>query len=210
MAERVVRRWVLTGPTGSGKSLVAGFLRELGALVVDADAVGHRVLEEPAVIAALTAAFGAEMLRDGCLDRAALGRRVFADPAALARLNAVVHPRLAARLRAELDACVAAPDFRGLAVLEAAVYFQLPPLGPVDLVVAVTADAALRRERLIAARQLDPAAVDARIAAQQPLLADFARADVVLHNDGDVDALRAAVRRLHAERCGTPPFPEER
>lgn len=208
MVEPRPQRWVLTGPVGAGKSRVAELLRELGACIVDADAVGHRVLREPETLAELVRRFGPEILLDGAIDRRALARRVFDDPADLARLNAVTHPRLAAALAAELDACADRPDFRGLAVLEAAVYFQLPPLGDFDLVLTVTAPAATRRGRLIASGRLGPEEADARIAAQQPLLADFEQADVILHNDGDAGSLADAVRRLYAERFAAPP-PED-
>lgn len=84
----------LTGPIGCGKSTVAAWLAEVGAVVIDADRVARQVTEPgtPA-LARIAATFGPGVLReDGSLDRPALGRIVFADPAALAMLEAIVHP----------------------------------------------------------------------------------------------------------------------
>lgn len=85
----------ITGPIGCGKSTVASWLGELGAVVIDADAVAREVTGpgSPA-LERIAARFGQEILRDdGSLDRAALARRVFGDdPAALAELEAIVHP----------------------------------------------------------------------------------------------------------------------
>ena len=89
----------LTGGIASGKSTVAARLAELGAVVVDADALSREVVEpgEPA-LDAIRETFGdVVLLPDGRLDRPALGRIVFADAAARARLNEIVHPAVIAR-----------------------------------------------------------------------------------------------------------------
>src|ERR1700731_877878 len=83
----------LTGGIGSGKSTVSGFLRELGARVVDADE-GARAVVEPGTpgFDAVVAEFGPEVVRDGRLDRQRLADIVFNDKPALERLNGIVHP----------------------------------------------------------------------------------------------------------------------
>src|SRR5579875_2276284 len=92
----------LTGGIGSGKSTVAKMLAALGAVVWDADVIGHSVYE-PGMPAReeLIAAFGPAIVgADDRIDRKALGRIVFADPDALKRLNAIVHPRIFERMAA--------------------------------------------------------------------------------------------------------------
>lgn len=189
-----MRRWAVTGPIGAGKSLAVRLLAERGALVVDADAVGHAVLREPDVRDAVALEFGPEILVDGAVDRAAVADRVFGDAVALARLNALTHPRLAERLRERLAAAAAAKP--ALAVLEAAVYFLLPPVGDFDLVVAVVADEAIRLRRLTAGGRYDAEAARRRIEAQRPLLPLFERADVILVNEGDEDDLARSLEAL--------------
>lgn len=195
-------RWALTGPTGAGKSLAARLLADRGATVVDGDGVGHRLLGEPAVAAAVAAAFGPSVLRAGAVDRAALGALVFADPAALARLDAITLPLLPTRFAAALAAAAAQPGTR-LAVLEAAVYFLLPAPVPVELTICVIAERGVRLRRL-AAGGLDTAAAERRIAAQAHLAPLWSRADVTLPNDGTPADLAAALDRLLAERLPAP------
>jgi dephospho-CoA kinase len=196
-SSRRLQRWVLTGPIGAGKSRAAATLAALGAQVIDADAEGHRLLREPEVVAAIKEAFGVDTVVEGVIDRAALGRRVFADPGDLDRLNAITHGRLSARIAERLETLEAEAREPGLAVVEAAVYFQLPPFGPVDLVVAVTAPPEQRFARLVASGRFEAPAANARVEGQAGMLADFDRADVILDNTGDAAALERAVVELY-------------
>ncbi|MDO9694628.1 MAG: dephospho-CoA kinase [Candidatus Latescibacteria bacterium] len=207
-AERRLLHWVVTGPIGAGKSLAVSELAALGARVVDADAEGRALLREPGMPASVAAALGAGVVRAGEVDRAAVAALVFADPQALARLDALVHPRLAARIAARLREHEAAAGEPGLAVVEAAVYFLLPPFGPVDLVVAIDAPLELRVSRLAASGRLDAAAARVRADAQRHLLDAFSRADVVLRNEGGPGDLRRAVRELVAARAPLLRSPE--
>ena len=85
----------LTGGIASGKSSVAAILRELGFTVLDADALGHQLIEpgQPAFREILQE-FGQQIAPGGRIDRGKLGYIVFADPVKLAHLNAIVHPRV--------------------------------------------------------------------------------------------------------------------
>jgi dephospho-CoA kinase len=90
----------LTGGIGAGKSEVSRLLAARGAVVIDADAVAREVVEPGTPgLAEVVAAFGPGVLRPGGdLDRPRLGEIVFADPELRARLNAIVHPKVAARM----------------------------------------------------------------------------------------------------------------
>ena len=90
----------LTGGVASGKSTVSAILSELGAVVIDADALAREVVERGTPgLAAVMEEFGPGLLTaEGDLDRAAMGALVFADPQALKRLDAIVHPLLFERI----------------------------------------------------------------------------------------------------------------
>lgn len=102
----------LTGPIGCGKSTVAAMLGELGATVIDADALA-RAATGPgeAALPALRMRFGEGIFQeDGSLDRAALARVVFEDPAALHDLEAIIHPEVRRRVEAALATATGAGD----------------------------------------------------------------------------------------------------
>ena len=85
----------LTGGIGSGKSTVARFLTEMGAVTIDLDKIGHEVLKQAEIKKRLAGEFGRDFVdADGEIDRTGLGRLVFNNPAALARLNAITHPAI--------------------------------------------------------------------------------------------------------------------
>ena len=100
-----MKRLGLTGGIASGKSWVANQLRELGFHVLDADLVGHQLIEPGhAAYEDVVSAFGREILReDNSIDRQKLGAIVFADQRNLAKLNAVLHPRIEAAMNAQFE-----------------------------------------------------------------------------------------------------------
>ncbi len=184
----------LTGGIGSGKSTVAGELASLGARVVDADAVAREVVEPgtPA-LAAIGERFGGEVIDPGgSLDRPALGRLVFGDPGALRDLEAITHPAIWRRT-AEL---VAAAPPTAVVVHDMPLLVEKQMTGEYHLVVVVGASARTRLRRLVDQRGMTPEDASARIAAQADDAERRAAADVWLPNEGPVEALRMAVRRL--------------
>jgi dephospho-CoA kinase len=115
----------LTGGIGCGKSTAAKILGELGALVWDADTIGHEVYGPgtPA-FANLVREFGPEIVGpNGAIDRRKLGAIVFADPKALARLNQIVHPRMFERMGAMIREARLGGETRPI-VIEAAILIE--------------------------------------------------------------------------------------
>jgi dephospho-CoA kinase len=188
----------LTGGIGAGKTAVARRFAELGAQVVDADALAREVVAAGTPgLAAVVAEFGPGVLGpDGELDRPALGRLVFGDEDKRARLNAIVHP-LVRRRAAEL---VAAAPAGTVVVQDVPLLVETGQADRYDLVVVVEAPAELRAERLARDRGMSPDEARSRMAAQATDAQRRAAADVVLVNDGDLDKLRAEVDRVWRER----------
>src|SRR5262249_22489824 len=115
----------LTGGLASGKSFVGKILAELGCHVIRNDEMGHAVMQPGAeAYDGIVKEFGREIMNpDATIDRRKLAAIVFSDPEKLAALNALVHPPVRARTRAELEAFAnARPD--GIAVVEAAILIE--------------------------------------------------------------------------------------
>ena len=192
----------LTGPIGCGKSTVARWLGELGAVVVDADAMARRVtdLGEPP-LAAVFARFGDAYRRpDGSLDRSSLGRLVFADPAALRDLEAIVHPAVRPRIEA---AVAAAEEADASAVVIEAIKLVEGGLAELcDAVWLVTCDPDAQRERLIG-RGVDGEDADQRIAAQGDVTTRLRPAATrVVDTSGDASDVRQQVEAMWHEAVG--------
>ena len=193
----------LTGGIATGKSTFAAALRAAGAPVIDADRLARDAVRRGSpALEAIAAAFGPGVLGpDGELDRPRMAARVFADPAARARLEGIVHP--AVRRAAAAEAARLAAEGHDLAFYDVPLLFETGLDRDVDCVVVVAASPGAQRARLAARDGLGAAAADARLAAQLPVAEKARRADVVVENDGDVEALRAkAAPLLAALRAG--------
>jgi dephospho-CoA kinase len=181
----------LTGNVASGKTTVADRWRESGVTVIDADRLGHAVLEEDAEArAALVREFGDGILGvDGAIDRAALGEAAFAAPQRTASLNAIVHPPLLERLDGELARAREAGA--ELSVVDAALVFEFGLGEVLDAIVLVTAPAALREERLRETRGMDAERFARIMETQIPDEEKVEACDYVIVNDGSIERLRA-------------------
>ncbi|THA35853.1 dephospho-CoA kinase [Streptomyces sp. A1277] len=187
----------LTGGIGAGKSEVSRLLVGHGAVLIDADRIAREVVEPGTPgLAAVVAEFGPGILTpEGTLDRPALGSIVFADPDRLAALNAVVHPLVGAR-SAELEKA-AGPDSVVVHDVPLLTENGLAPL--YDLVVVVDAAPETQLDRLVRLRGMTEEDARARMAAQATREQRRAVADLVIDNDGPVEALQAQVRTVWAE-----------
>jgi dephospho-CoA kinase len=187
----------LTGGIGSGKSTVAAMLADLGAVVIDADKVGHEVYRPGTEgFRRVVEAFGRDVVGpDGTIDRRTLGARVFGDPAELKRLNALVHPLIGDEIRKRLQTAVGSADPGGTGrpiVVEAAIMMEAGwRFFDRIWVVVVTPETAVTR--VVASRGLSRDDVERRIAAQMTNAERERIADLVIRNDGTLDALRAQV-----------------
>ena len=186
----------LTGGIASGKSTVAKRLGELGAVVVDADAISREVVEpgQPA-LAAIRHAFGEHLIGDdGTLDRAALGRIVFADDAARQLLNGIVHPSVLYRSQARFRDAFARDR-------DAVVVYDVPLLDArgteeFDGVVVVEAPVEVRVDRLVRLRGYSEEDARARIAAQIDDESRRALATDVIDTSGSLEQTLSAVQAL--------------
>ncbi|MFE7581786.1 dephospho-CoA kinase [Streptomyces gardneri] len=187
----------LTGGIGAGKSEVSRLFVSYGAVLIDADRIAREVVEPGTPgLAAVVEAFGDGVLTEsGTLDRPKLGSIVFADADRLATLNALVHPLVGAR-SAELESQAGAEDV----VVHDVPLLTENGLAPLyDLVVVVDASPETQLDRLVRLRGMDEAEARARMAAQATRAQRLAIADLVIDNDGPLEALEPQVRKVWEE-----------
>ena len=195
-ARQPVRRVGLTGGIGSGKSTVCRMLRDLGAWVVDTDAIAHRLTAPGGrALPAIAAQFGAEVIAEnGAMDRARMRERVFADPAQRRALEAILHPMIGEDTRAE---AAAAPE-------GAIVVFDVPLLvesgrwrDQVDRILVVDCPVETQIARVMQRNGWTADAVQRIIDQQASRAQRLAVADDVIVNDGlELEELAAEVRRI--------------
>jgi len=186
----------LTGNIATGKSRVARMLGELGAQVIDADRVAHRVMQpgHPAYDAVIRT-FGAGILDPGgVINRRKLGAIVFRDPAAMRLLEEAVHPAVVA----EVDRRIAQAS-EGVVVVEAIKLIESGMHRTYDSLWVVTAPRSVQIARLMENRGLTREEAVLRVDAQPPQTEKAALADVVIVNDGSLDDLWAKVKEAWAK-----------
>ncbi len=190
-----MRLYGLTGGIASGKSTVSRMLRELGAQVLDADAIAREVVEPGTPgLAEVAARFPGVLGPDGRLDRAKLGARVFADPAERAALNALLHPRIGQAFLEKTQALATQGTQR--VIYDAPLLIENGLHAGMDGVVLVWVPRELQKARLRARDGLDEQAAEARLAAQLPLDEKRAHATWIVDNSGELAATRAQVEEV--------------
>ena len=187
----------LTGGIASGKSTVSSILRELGAVVIDADQLARDVVAVGTPgLAAVIEEFGPSVLTsDGALDRPAVAKIVFADDDARKTLEGIIHPLVfeeVARLEAEAaEGAVVVHDIPLLAESGRADSF--------DAVIVVDAPPEVQVARMVQDRGWTSEEAESRMAAQASREDRLAIASYVVDNTGSLEELRAAVERVYAE-----------
>jgi len=186
----------LTGGIGSGKSTVARYLGDHGAVILDADVFARDAVRGGSeAFAAVVRRFGDDVVgSDGELDRPKLASIVFADPAALTDLEAIVHPEvrrmIADKIQAELDT-------DHVVVLVNPLLIEMGAHRDCDIVVVISTEPETQVRRTVA-RGMDEVDVRARLAAQLPIEERARAADVLLDNEGSLEDLETEVAVLWA------------
>lgn len=194
----------LTGGLASGKSTAVKHLATKGAVVIDADILGHQAYNPgTAAFDEVISSFGEEVRGgDGQIDRKALGGKVFGKPDALRKLTDIVWPEI--RRLAELElAAIADSNPEAFVVLEAAVLFEAgwEDIGEEIWVLTVDRETAIKRSM---ARDNAPRdAVERRLNSQLSNEVRTSRADVVITNDDSVATMLAQIDIAYAESTGS-------
>ena len=182
----------LTGGIGAGKSTVAQFFAELGALVIDADQLARMAIERGSDgFADVMLRFGDEVIVNGDIDRKKLAEIVFSDPEARKDLEAIIHPRV----QAFFAEAVADLDIDDILIYEIPLLVETGAAAKFDYIITVESDIELRKARLLK-KGLYISQIEKRMASQATPEAREAIADKVIRNDGDEDSLLRQVENL--------------
>jgi dephospho-CoA kinase len=191
----------LTGGIGCGKSTVAQLFAAQGAAIIDTDAIAHQLTQPGgAAIAPIRAAFGdACIAPDGALDRARMRRLIFSDVDAKRRLEGILHPLILEQCKMELQQACQAPYVIAVVplLLGSPEFLKL-----VRRVLVVDCGEETQIARVTGRSQLSRAEVQSIIAQQTPRAVRLARADDLIVNDADIDALEKQVEALHQSYSG--------
>lgn len=187
----------LTGGIASGKSLVAGVFKDLGAVVIDADRIVHELLgPDQEAAKEIIAHFGPCIQRiDATIDRRALGEIVFNDPEKRTWLNGCLHPRVFAAYAAQV-AHVKMRMPNALVVFDAALLIESGYYRHMDHIVVVYADQVQQVNRLMARDRFTREQALARITSQMPLHEKRAFADYVIDNTGTREETERTARKI--------------
>jgi dephospho-CoA kinase len=185
----------VTGGIGSGKSTVAGMMRERGAVVFDADELARRAIDPgTAGHAKVIERFGPRTLSaDGSIDRRSVARRVFGDEDARRDLEAIVHPEVFRLMKEGLDPY---RETDRVVVFDAPLIVEAGFRAAFDVLVVVTASLDLRLKRVESSGRMTKEEARARVTVQAPDEDKERVADFVIRNDGTLDDLEREVDRL--------------
>ncbi|MBN1348814.1 dephospho-CoA kinase [candidate division KSB1 bacterium] len=188
----------LTGGIGTGKSVVSGFLKELGAEIANADKIANDITDcDESVIADIKRTFGENTYtHEGRLDRKTLGEIVFASESARMALNRIVHPVLIQTLEQKVEQ-VRSDSTPGLLIVEAALLYEMRIERLFDLIIVIISPVELVIKRLAKRDGLTRDAIVNRIRSQLPQEQKQMRADFVIRNDLDLNHLKSQVTRLY-------------
>ncbi|AJG26318.1 dephospho-CoA kinase [Streptococcus iniae] len=183
----------LTGGIASGKSTVVTMLRQAGYKVIDADQVVHDLQKKgEKLYNALVAAFGEKILNEEAeLDRPKLSEMIFSSPEKMELSSRIQNDIIQNRLRALKDQ---------MASKETVFFMDIPLLielgyqGWFDVIWLVYLDQQTQLDRLMARNHYSQEASEKRLASQMPLTEKKAYADIIIDNNGSLEALRKQVK----------------
>ncbi|MBE9529329.1 MAG: dephospho-CoA kinase [Proteobacteria bacterium] len=194
----------LTGGVATGKSVIADELARLGAVIIDADRVGHEIIEPGTeAYAEVVEEFGpGVVLPGGAIDRKALGKIVFGDARQLAKLNSITHPRIIEKIKEKIKhemELLSSGEQEPIIVVNAALLVESGHYKEMDTVVVISCTEAEQVRRSVERDGASEAEVLGRIAAQMPTEEKSAVADRTIENSGTIEEARQCARTLYEE-----------
>lgn len=186
----------ITGVIGSGKSAAAGFFRELGAAVFDADRASREITEQADVLQQIRRTFGEEVIdKHGNLKREKMAEKVFHNPAQLEKLNGIIHPRVRRQMWRFVEKMQQDRSVK-MIIIDAPLIYETDLHRFLDRIVVVSASVENCIARVTKRSSMTRDAILQRMKRQIPLSEKRERADFVIENDGDLNQLAGQVKNI--------------
>lgn len=183
----------LTGSIATGKSSVSSYFRnEFGFRIIDADKIGHSVLEKPAIIELIRLELGKNFILDGVVDRKQLGRAVFSDRKKLQTLNEIVHPILIKDSIAMIEKL----SFEAPVIFEAAVLFEAGWHKNFNMVILTTCDTPIQLKRIISRDRITENEALSRIGSQMPFNEKRLLSDYIVDTTDGIEAVTGTLDEI--------------
>lgn len=184
----------LTGGIACGKSTVSAYLKALGCVIIDADAISHALTASGgAALPAIRKAFGGDVFDGDRLDRRALGSIVFSDEKKRAQLNAILHPMIISSIEAQLKAH---DSPQSLVIGDVPLLYECAMEHMFDQVWVVSVPEEEQIARICLRDSLSREEARRRIDAQMPLGKKRSLADAVIDTSGPIESTRRQVDAL--------------
>lgn len=190
----MVRVIGLTGGIASGKTTISNILKELGAIIIDADKIARKVVEKSSpALKDIEENFGRDVLfKDGRLDRKKLGNIVFNDTGSLKKLNEIIHPYIVEKIIDEINHYKETYNNRVI-ILDAALLIELNLMDLVEEVWLIVVPEEMQLGRLVERDNISANQAQKRIDAQIPLEDKKKYADLIIDNSKDLTYLQAQI-----------------
>lgn len=184
----------LTGTTGAGKGQVCKIFADNGYAVIDADFLARKAVESPLVLSLLSLNFGDDIVTNGKLNRSLLGQRAFATKEKTALLNSITHPFISALFVEEVERLSKLGADK--IIFDAPQLFESKLNVLCDVLVAVTADENIRKERIISRDNITEELAEKRMAVQ--FSTDFFKenCDFVIENNNTIEKLIQSTKNI--------------
>jgi len=180
----------VTGSFATGKSSVSKIFKRLGARVIDADKIAHKVLNRDSIKRLIVKAFGQRVLKNNKIDRKKLAGLVFNNKKSIAELNKITHAVIIREIKKELRSCSSAP-----VVLDAPLLIEAGLIKSVDYLVVVSCAKRAQIERGIKLG-FKRDEISRRIQAQLPLKYKTRLADFVINNNLSLGRTKTEVKSI--------------
>jgi dephospho-CoA kinase len=191
-----LKKIAITGGVASGKTSVCRFFKELGAYVVNADAVVHELLNPDTDLGQqLIRQFGLSIIKNGQISRKSIADQAFQDPKQLQKLEELVHPAVLRKIEEQYTAACNKGSYSSF-VVEIPLLYEIGAEDFYDVVVAVLADEAQARRRFEQAG-FQETEYDLRMRRQLKPKEKAAKAQYTIYNNGSIEDLRYEVVKLN-------------